>query len=295
MIALHVLLFRPETLPYIQRVISRVLATGESLLLTPAVAAKASLFDFGDHALPAYSEERLRGCRVMIVMGGDGTILDAVTHVRDTEVPLMGINLGNLGFLSNTAKDEIDTALDAFFSGNHSREARTLLQLKGEAATAFSHCPVALNECVVFRNRTSMMIRIECYVDDYYVGTFQADGLIVATPTGSTAYALSSGGPISTPDGKHFILAPISPHNLSARPLVIPDTSRVTLQAKSSSSRVSVSLDARAYSLPRRYPLLLEKASFPLYLIRFEGGHFFETLRKKMHWGVDIRKRVVGK
>lgn len=289
MIGLHARKCSSKTYPYIQRVIDAILAARHKVLLFPSLLEKVHHFRLPETDLCSYSEANLRAAKAVFCVGGDGTMLEAVTYVRDSGIPLLGINTGRLGFLAYIAKDQIQEALSLFFSGRYACEERGLLALRTEEP-AFKHLNFALNEFVILRRDLSSMIGVSCYVDDHFIGKFWADGLMVATPTGSTAYSLSCGGPVSAPTCQHFVLTPISPHNLSARPLIIPDTSRLSLEVESAARRVLISLDSRSATMPSHHRFCIYKENFYIRLIQIEGSHFFDTLREKMRWGVDIRK-----
>ena len=287
-VALHARKYSSKTAGYIQEVIDGLMAAGSEVMLLPTLEAKRDQLHFARPPLP-YTQEALHSCDALFCVGGDGTILEAVTYVRDADVPILGINVGRLGFLAYTAKNRIQDAISLFLSGKYTYERRSLLALMGEQA-AFADFPFALNEFVIFRRDISSVIGVTCYVDDYSVGKLWADGLMVSTPTGSTAYSLSCGGPVSTPSCKNFIITPISPHNLSVRSLIVPDSSVLTFEVDSIARRLLVSLDARFANVPSTARFSVQKATFSIRLIQLESTHFFHTLREKMGWGADIRK-----
>ena len=215
-------------------------------------------------------------------------MLEAITYIKSKNIPILGINTGRLGFLSYVAKDEIKAALSLYFSGSYHLEDRSLLGLE-DRQNNFEGLNFALNEFVLLRKDLSSMIGISCYIDARLVAKFWADGLMIATPTGSTAYSLSCGGPISMPSCEHFILTPINCHNLSARTLIIPNTSKLTLEVERAARRVLVSLDSRSVSIPSPFQFSIYKENFYIRLIQIKGSHFFNTLQEKMRWGFDLR------
>jgi NAD+ kinase len=225
---------------------------------------------------------------LFVSIGGDGTVLDSVCLVRDSNVPILGINTGRLGFLSNVSTEEMDEAIVAIEMGDYYLDERTLI--KAECAEVdFGDFPFALNEVTVYKHNDASMVTIEAYMGDRYLNTYWADGLIVATPTGSTAYSLSCGGPIMMPGARAFVLTPIAPHNLNVRPLVVPNTSDLRLSADGRSSSHRISLDARPFNLPGNTPVKLTTAAFTIKLLNLNHQHFFQTIRNKMLWGIDKR------
>ncbi len=220
-------------------------------------------------------------------IGGDGTILDAVTFVRNTDIPVIGINTGKLGFLADIAIEAIPEALQTIFEKKYSIDERILLRLESPSGL-FDKFSYGLNEITV-QKKSSTMIRVKTYINNEFLNTYRADGLIVSTPTGSTAYSLSVGGPILIPELKNFILSPISPHNLTVRPIVIPDNSKITLKLDDENVDYLVSIDHRSKEVHKPIVLEISKAEFKLKLIKLEGKSFYSTLRNKLMWGADIR------
>lgn len=225
---------------------------------------------------------------LMLSIGGDGTFLEALTLVRDLPVPIAGINSGRLGFLSDIAQEEIGTAMDAIMQGRWDLEERTLIRVDCDQPL-FGDFNFALNEITVHKRDDSSMIRINASLDGLHLNTYWADGLIVATPTGSTAYSLSVGGPLVLPGTDTFILSPIAPHHLTVRPLVYQDNMSLTLQTKSRSGNLLVSADSRSVIIEDRLELRIRKAPFMLKTIRLHDHNFYQTLRSKLMWGADPR------
>jgi len=224
---------------------------------------------------------------LMFSIGGDGTILDAITFVRDAGIPIVGINTGNLGFLASIAKNEIDNALDAIYAKDYTIEERSLLKLvsPGDIFNDFSY---GLNEIAVQKN-DSAMIKIHVYIDGEFLNTYWSDGIIISTPTGSTAYSLSVGGPIVTPDSGNFIISPISPHNLTVRPIVLPDNIKLQLRLESRAVNYITSVDHRSVVMKNTKELTIEKADFKIKLLKLNNSSFYKTLRNKLMWGADKR------
>ncbi len=224
----------------------------------------------------------------MISIGGDGTLLDTITLLQDSGIPVLGINTGRLGFLSAVSTDEVAMAAEALLTGNFTLDRRSLLHLAAPDYL-FGTFSYALNELTVLKRDTSTMISISAYVDGQFLNTYWADGLIVATPTGSTGYSLSCGGPIISPESRNFIITPIATHNLTVRPIVIPDSSTVKLRITGRSQEYLVVLDSRSRPLSTSVDLVINKARFSINLICLGQKDFFKTIRNKLAWGFDKR------
>ncbi len=225
---------------------------------------------------------------IMFSIGGDGTFLEAVTLVRDLPVAIAGINSGRLGFLSDISQEEIVMAVDTVMNGTIETEERTLIQVDCDQPL-FGDFNFALNEITVHKRDDSSMIKIHTYLDGLFLNTYWADGLIVSTPTGSTAYSLSVGGPLVLPGTGNFILSPISPHHLTVRPLVFRDNMKITLRTESRSGNLLVSADSRSVIIEDNLELRISKAPFKIKTIRLRDHNFYQTLRSKLMWGADKR------
>ncbi len=227
---------------------------------------------------------------LLISIGGDGTILRAITYVRDSEIPIIGINTGRLGFLATIQADEIENALVSIFNKDYRISERTLLQIETYPKNKdLEELNFALNEIAVSRKNTTSMITVETQLDDEYLTSYWADGLIISTPTGSTGYSLSCGGPVITPGANSIVLTPIAPHNLNARPLVIPDKTEIKLKVSGREDNYLVSLDSRIATLQNNTTILVKKADFKIKMIELKNESFLRTLRKKLLWGEDKR------
>lgn len=227
---------------------------------------------------------------MMVSIGGDGTILRAATLVRDTGVPILGINAGRLGFLAKVQKDNIEAFLQLVIDKNYTVSTRSLLSLESPPFNeGFADINFAMNEISVSRKDTMSMITIETYLNGEYLNSYWADGLIIATPTGSTGYSMSCGGPILTPDVKSFVITPIAPHNLNARPLVIPDCTEIRLRVTGREDQHLVSLDSRIASVNNESELTIKKTPFQINMVEIPNETFLRTLRSKLHWGDDKR------
>ena len=227
---------------------------------------------------------------LMISIGGDGTILRAITFIKDLNIPIVGINSGRLGFLATIQKDEIEKAINDILNGNFKISERNLLSIETTPENKnLIELNFALNEISVSRKNTTSMITVETHLNDEYLTSYWADGLIVSTPTGSTGYSLSCGGPVIIPESNNFILTPIAPHNLNARPLVIPDTTEIKLKVSGREDNYLVSLDSRIATLENNTIITIKKADFKIKMIELQDESFLVTLRKKLLWGEDKR------
>ncbi len=227
-------------------------------------------------------------CRLMITIGGDGTLLEAITHVRNSGIPIMGINTGRLGFLTAFSKDEIPQAVELLGRNKLSVEDRTLLELITEP-NPFATFPYALNEATLHKKDSSSMVTLQVKRNGDMLNHYWADGLIVSTATGSTGYSLSCGGPIMLPSSKNFILTPIAPHNLNVRPLVISEEDLLTIKSEVRGKEIMVSLDSRSAPIAASQELEIRKAPFTVKLVRRDGFDFLDTIREKLMWGTDKR------
>ena len=225
---------------------------------------------------------------VLFSFGGDGTMLDSVEYVRDTAIPVLGINMGRLGFLSSVSSNETIDAVNKILKGDFEVEKRSLLELVGEEQR-FKGINYALNELSLMRKDGSSLIVIQVFVDDKLLNTYWADGLILATPTGSTAYSLSAGGPIVAPNNDSFLITPISAHNLSVRPVVISDKSVVKIKVDGRCDAYDLSLDSRTKLVDKGLQLEIKKAGFSFNMVKLPEKDFFEAIRKKLLWGNDVR------
>ncbi len=223
-----------------------------------------------------------------ITLGGDGTILNALLHIRDSNVPIMGINLGRLGFLAGIEKKRIAEAVRLLRKGMFDVENRSMLYLESNLPV-FGACRFALNDCTLLKRDTSSMITIHTFVNGAYLNSYWADGVIVSTPTGSTGYSLSCGGPIMFPDSNTFVITPVAPHNLNIRPIVISEDAVISFEVEGRSENFLCSLDSRSEVITAAHQLAVRKNDFGIRLIRIPGAGFLETMREKLNWGADKR------
>ncbi len=223
-----------------------------------------------------------------ITLGGDGTILSAITHVRDSDVPILGINLGRLGFLASIEKKKIVNAIQLLKRGMYEIDERDLLYLESNLPI-FGEIRFALNDCTLLKRDTSSMITIHTFINGSYLNSYWADGIIIATPTGSTGYSLSCGGPIIFPNSGNFVITPVAPHNLNVRPVVISDDSVVSFEIEGRAEQFLCTLDSRFETITAAHQLAVRKNSFTIKLVQIQDVGFMQTIRNKLTWGIDSR------
>ena len=223
-----------------------------------------------------------------ISMGGDGTLLKTASRVRQKQTPTLGVNMGRLGFLADVSADAIDETIDALYRGDYSVEDRALIHVEtnGEPIEGYE---CALNDVAILKRDSASMISIRASINGEYLTTYQADGLIVSTPTGSTAYSLSNGGPIIVPRTGVMLMTAVAPHSLNVRPIVLPDTAQIELTVSSRSHTFLVAIDGRSGKMPEGTTLRLTRASYMVKVVKRSGTRYFATLREKMMWGADVR------
>lgn len=243
-----------------------------------------------DKRMEVFSDHRdfSSGVDLMISLGGDGTFLQSVGFIRNSGVPIIGINTGRLGFLSNISKDNIFSTLNRIKEKDFDYQKRSLLRVHTEE-DLFGEDNFALNELTLHKKDTSSMITVHASLDNKYLNSYWSDGLIVSTPTGSTAYNLSCGGPIITPGCQVHILTPIAPHNLNVRPMVVPDHMPITLSVEGRDRSYLLSLDGKSKSIKQGEQVIVTKAEFMINVVKFQDNNFLDTIRNKMFWGIDTR------
>jgi NAD+ kinase len=282
--------FQPEVAPFVHELFVELeKANMEVLVYEPfynflSQQIKLNLF------LGTYNsyEELKENIDLFISVGGDGTILDATTLIRDTKIPIIGVNTGRLGFLADVAKDQIPKTIKQLVNKHYRIDQRTLIRLETEQEI-FEGLNFALNEVVISRKDTTSMITITTYINDQYLNSYWADGLIISTPTGSTGYSLSCGGPIVMPASENFIITPIAPHNLNVRPLVISDKYEIKVKVEGRANQFLVALDSRIQTIDASVTLIIKKEDFKINMIETNSQDFSSTLRNKLLWGLDKR------
>ena len=283
-IAVHGRDFRKKSPRFVENVLSLLKAEGAEILLSEKFA---HYFKRPDQYTLFSKPEELEKVNFFISIGGDGTMLDSITYIGKKEIPILGINTGRLGFLATISKEETDAAIRSLIKGKYKISSRSLLKLESKTKV-FGEFPFALNDFTIMKKDNSM-IRVEVLVDQEPLNAYWADGLIVATPTGSTGYSLSCGGPLIHPQSESFIITPVSPHNLTMRPMVLSDKVELEFRMQSRVKKLQISLDSRFENIDEGWTLKIKKAPFKIKLIQLSHHHFFDTLRQKLNWGLDIR------
>ncbi len=282
--------FNPTVLPYVQEVFDEL----ERHHIEPVVFENFYQFITGKVVLPEAvatfndSPSLIAQADLLISLGGDGTLLDTLAIVRNCGIPVIGINFGRLGFLASVNKNDISKAIQALLNQQFTLDKRSLLRLESEN-DLFGEENFALNDITIHRRDDSAMMLINAYMNDEFINSYWADGLIIATPTGSTAYSLSCGGPIIYPSSQSFVITPVAPHNLNVRPLIIPDNINLTFEVEARSAKFLVSCDSRTETVDKGVKIHLKKADFYVNLIRLNEESYLTTLRNKLLWGIDTR------
>lgn len=227
---------------------------------------------------------------LVITLGGDGTILGCLKWVVDTGIPILGVNLGRMGFLADIEKSRVRQALEAVRDGQYTLDKRSVIKLESNIEL-FGKLPYAINDFTLLKRDTSSMVTIHAYVNGDYLNTYWSDGIIVATPTGSTGYSLSCGGPIIFPSSNNFVVTPVAPHNLNVRPIVIPDDAVVSFEIEGRAENFLCTLDSRFETISSSVKLAVKKADFHIAMVQLEEGNFLNTMRDKLTWGLDKRNR----
>lgn len=234
------------------------------------------------------SEHLTEEIEFIISLGGDGTLLDTVTLVRNKPVSIMGINFGRLGFLASIGRDEVTTAVKALSKRTYIVDKRTMIHVDADLPL-FGNIPYGLNEFSIHKRDTASMIKIHTYLNGEFLNTYWADGLIVATPTGSTGYSLSCNGPIVFPESGSFVITPVAPHNLNVRPIIVPDDNIISFEIESRSDNIICALDSRREIVGKNVSLAVRKEEFMINLLRLSENNFLQTLHNKLTWGLDRR------
>ncbi|MBC7873648.1 MAG: NAD kinase [Ferruginibacter sp.] len=234
------------------------------------------------------SEDLTDEIECIVSLGGDGTLLDTITLVRDKRISIMGINFGRLGFLASIGREEVQKAVKAMSQRTYVVDKRTLIHLDA-SISMFGNVPYALNDFSIHKRDVAAMIKIHTYLNGEFLNTYWADGLIVATPTGSTGYSLSCNGPVVFPDSGSFVITPVAPHNLNVRPIVVPDSNIISFEIESRSDQIICALDSRREVVSKDVQLAIKKESFDINLVRLSENNFLQTLRNKLTWGLDKR------
>ncbi|HUR67431.1 MAG TPA: NAD kinase [Chitinophagaceae bacterium] len=234
------------------------------------------------------AEDLLEGIEFIISLGGDGTLLDTVTLVRDKKIAIMGINFGRLGFLAGIGREELKTAVKAIANRTYVVDKRTMIHVDANIPL-FGNVPYALNDFSIHKRDVAAMIKIHTYLNGEFLNTYWADGLIVATPTGSTGYSLSCNGPVVFPESGSFVITPVAPHNLNVRPIIVPDDNIISFEIESRADEIICALDSRREIVSKDIQLAVKKEEFNISLVRLSENNFLQTLQNKLTWGLDKR------
>jgi NAD+ kinase len=290
LVALYNRTFETEDIPVLQRIIYKLEEHGLQLIffadfykrIHPYIVLKTTPVLFtGHNDLPKRTD-------MLFSLGGDGTLLDTVCFVGNSNIPLIGINLGRLGFLAAISEDEVEDAVQSLVQGSYTIEKRSLIHLDANVPL-FGDTPYALNEFTLHRKDTSSMIKVHAYLNGEFLNTYWADGLVVSTPTGSTGYSLSCGGPVVFPQASNFVITPVAPHNLNVRSIVVPDDGVISFEVEGRSDTFLCTLDARSETITASVQLAVRKENFTVSLVRPHEHNFLRTIRQKLYWGIDKR------
>lgn len=273
-----------DTFFYLSKFISEL----DERKVTPVLHAEIAM-QFSKNIETFSSKEDLLDKKVdlFFTFGGDGTLVTSLLFIQDTEIPIVGVNTGRLGFLASLTKEQVFVELDSLLKGKYKISKRSVIEIVSPKIPSFF--PFALNDITISRKETTSMITVESYINDEFLNVFWGDGVIISTPTGSTAYSLSCGGPIISPENENFVITPIAPHNLNVRPLIVNDHSEFRLLVDSRVSQFSLSLDSRLVHVNTETELIIRKAQFKILLIQPDNLSFYETIRQKLLWGKDKR------
>lgn len=289
-ILVYGMVVKEEDIPYVKQLFEELDKRSSETKIYSEVQKdlKSKGLDLSLNTISDYKELKEFAPDVILTLGGDGTILNAATLIRDLEIPIMGINLGRLGFLASLEDYNVLDAVKNYFEGNYRIQDRVMIQLESETGL-FGDTNFALNECTILKRDTSSMITVHTKIDGQYLNSYWADGLIISTPTGSTGYSLSGGGPIVFPKSGNFLITPVAPHNLNARPIVFSDESEISLMVEGRTENYLCTLDARYETITAEHKIVLRKCPFKTKLIRLESDSFMKTIRNKLAWGLDVR------
>ncbi len=278
--------YRKETAQQVVNVIRFLASQQVNILIEPELytAIKDRVSTFGEPFNPTAG----RLPDIALSIGGDGTFLTTASKIRDTNIPILGINSGRLGFLADVGSHEVETVLLDILNNNYTTEQRSLLQVIRSDHSEEGY-PFGLNEVAVLKQDLSSMISVDTFINNEHLHTYRADGLIIATPTGSTAYNMSVGGPLLVPQTQNFIISPVASHSLNIKPLVIPDDLEIRLKIKSRSHSYLVSIDGRSQIMRQETELTIKKAPYTIKVVKQDSHSFFNSLKNKLLWGVDTR------
>ncbi len=282
--------FRKESSIYIEELLQELENYAIEVVIEKEFCKKLNTKLKTNYATFANHKDLNKTYDMLLSIGGDGTFLRAVTFVRDSNIPVLGINIGRLGFLANVKKENIKEAIKAIVNKEYQIKERSLLKvITKPEMEELNDINIALNEVTIVRKDTTAMITLKTYLDNEYLATYWADGLIFSTPTGSTGYSLSCGGPVITPSSKNLVITPIAPHNLNVRPLIINDNTNIKVTLVGREKQALISLDSRIITIPKDTEVEIKKATYSIKTIQLNNQTFLKTLREKLLWGEDVR------
>jgi NAD+ kinase len=288
-IAIHGRNFKEHTKAFVQEMFDELSSRGVDIQISETYNGflQEAGIQRGNPLVYRHAQE-IFDANFIFSLGGDGTLLETITHVGKREIPIVGINTGRLGFLATISPPLVKSAIHNLFNGYYTFDDRSLISVESDK-DVFEGLNFGLNEFTITKRDTSSMIVVHTYIDGEYLNSYWADGLIVATPTGSTGYSLSCGGPVVLPQSSNFIIAPVSPHNLNVRPLVVSDNSVISFEIEGRSKNYLVSLDSRSKVVEQTIQIAVKKENFKARLVKMNGDNFLNTLRNKLNWGMDTR------
>ncbi len=276
--------------PYLLTLFATLEAQGATVRVIGPVyrVLEQMAFDLSPRVHAFEEGDSLAGTQFVLSLGGDGTLLETVTQVGPLQIPILGINMGRLGFLAAVPQERITEALDALLRGHYTLDERSLIRVEADRPV-FGGVAFGLNEFSILKRDSSAMIVVHTYIDGEFLNSYWADGLIVSTPTGSTGYSLSCGGPVLLPQTANFVIAPVCPHNLNVRPLIVPDHSVISFEIEGRASNFLISLDSRSEPVDATIQLAVRREAFVARLVKVHHANFLTTLRTKLNWGLDER------
>ncbi|WP_460949785.1 NAD kinase [Spirosoma daeguense] len=288
-IAIHGRNFPESARPYIQSMFEELARRQTELIISQGYREFLDNAGVAHYSEATYTiEEGVTDADFIFSLGGDGTLLDAVTHVGARQIPIVGINIGRLGFLATVAPASVRLMIDSLFNEQYTIDERTLVSVRS-TQDVFGNLPFGLNDFTITKTLTSSMITVHTYLDGEFLNSYWADGLIISTPSGSTGYSLSCGGPVLLPHTDSFIITPISPHNLNVRPMLVMDSCQLAFEVESRSGNFLAALDSRSFTVDTAVRISLQKETFKARLLKLSDDNFLNTLRSKLNWGWDIR------
>lgn len=288
-LAIHGKEFSADMKPVMEKLWADISSKNEMIQISESFIAHLKEHGFGVDEFQSYSvDQGPENVQMAWSIGGDGTFLETLSHVGAKEIPILGINTGRLGFLATLSPEEVPQALQHVLSNEYTIEDRYLVSVDAEI-DLFKGKDFGLNEVGIMKTDSSSMIQIKTFLDGNYLNTYWADGIIVSTATGSTGYSLSVGGPIVIPTSDSFIIAPVSPHNLNVRPLIVSSDSVLKFEVSSRSHNFLISIDSRSRVIDSKISIEVKKAAFSGKIVKIPGDDFLQTLRNKLNWGLDVR------